>query len=516
MDVQAVTERQLAVRSRRAMLEAWLLAGLDIVVILACFIAGRSMNYLVSGIPWHATWYHWRIHYGDVRIVIFIGLAFGCIYAFWRLGHYARRRPFWQELGDICGVVMTMAVVDAALVFMTKSNFSRLWWATSWGLILILVPLCRILIKRLLLTSGAWKRPTVILGTGLNALDAAAALDSEPLLGFEVVAFIEPPRSVASCGCDPGLSEAGAADFVDERTTASYLKIDGKRLPVLRASPHPELLPAHLGRPHVVVALEMGEMVRCGSFVERLSRLHYGDVDIVSPMRGLPLAGTQVTHYFSHDVLALRLYNNLARPWPRRVKRAFDLVFGGLLLVLLSPLFALISWGVARSGGPVFYGQERIGKSGRRFTCLKFRTMVPDADRVLEEHLVAHPEARTEWQRDHKLKDDPRITRVGAWLRRVSLDELPQLINVMRGEMSLVGPRPVVAEELPRYGDDIYYYFESTPGMTGLWQVSGRNDLDYRRRVHLDCWYARNWSLWCDLVILFKTPRAVLRGRGAY
>jgi undecaprenyl-phosphate galactose phosphotransferase len=336
-----------------------------------------------------------------------------------------------------------------------------------------------------------------VVGTGPNALDAALALDSETLLGFEVVAFIQPPA------CEP------ATD------APAYLELDGKRLPVLRAVPYPDLLPAHLGRPHVVVALELDELAHCGAYVERLN-LHYGDVDIVSPMRGLPLAGTRVTHFFSHDVLSLRLYNNLARPWPRRLKRAFDLLVGSLLFLLLAPLFALLCWQVARTGRPVFYRHPRIGKGGKEFDCLKFRTMVPDADRVLTAHLAARPEARAEWRHGHKLKDDPRITRIGAWLRRTSLDELPQLINVMRGEMSLVGPRPVVAEELARYGDNVVYYVESTPGLTGLWQVSGRNDLDYRRRVHLDCWYVKNWSLWCDLIILIKTPRAVLHGRGAY
>ena len=152
--------------------------------------------------------------------------------------------------------------------------------------------------------------------------------------------------------------------------------------------PYPDLLPAHLGRPHVVVALEMGELARCGGYVERLN-LHYGDVDIVSPMRGLPLAGTQVTHFFSHDVLSLRLYNNLARPWPRRLKRAFDLIVGSLLFLFVAPLFGLISWQVARTGLPVFYRHERIGKGGRRFECLKFRTMVADAERVLADYLAA-------------------------------------------------------------------------------------------------------------------------------
>jgi undecaprenyl-phosphate galactose phosphotransferase len=509
MDVLAATERQLQVRSRRASREAWLVAACDLAVIFACFVAGRAMNYLVSGMPWHATWYHWRIHYGDTRLVIFVALGLACVFAFWRLGHYARRRPFWQELGDVLGVVVTLAILDAALVFLTKTNFSRLWWATSWGLVALLVPLVRLAIKHVLMSLGAWRRSTVVVGVGPNALDAALALESEALLGFEVVAFIAPPG--APPGAQPGVPPAGAPGD----SAPAYLEVAGKRLPVLRAAPYPDLLPGHLGRPHVVVALELDELARCGAYVERLN-LHYGDVDVVSPMRGLPLAGTRVTHFFSHDILSLRLYNNLARPWPRRLKRAFDLVVGGLLFLLVAPLFALLSWQVARTGRPVFYRHRRIGKGGREFACLKFRTMVPDAEAVLAAHLAARPEALLQWERDHKLKDDPRITRIGAWLRRTSLDELPQLINVLRGEMSLVGPRPVVAAELARYGDNIVYYVESTPGLTGLWQVSGRNDLDYRRRVHLDCWYVKNWSLWCDLIILLKTPRAVLHGNGAY
>jgi undecaprenyl-phosphate galactose phosphotransferase len=495
MDVLAATERQLEMRSRRVVREGWLLAAADLVVILACFVAARIVNYWFSGIPWRATWHDWAIHVSEARPVIFVALGLACVIAFWRLGHYARRRPFWQELGDVLAVALVLAVVDAALVFLTKTNFSRLWWAASWSLVALAVPLTRLAVKHLLISLGAWRRPTVVVGIGPNALDAARALESEPLLGFEVVAMIQPPGAPAP---EP-----------------AYLEVGSKRLPVLRAAPYPDLLPAHLGRPHVVVALELDEMAECGGYVERLN-LHYGDVDVVSPMRGLPLAGTYVTHFFSHDVLSLRLYNNLARPWPRRLKRGFDLVAGSLLCLFVAPLLLLISAQVARTGRPVFYRHQRIGKGGKPFVCFKFRTMVADAEAVLAAHLAAHPEALEEWRRDHKLKDDPRITRFGAWLRRTSLDELPQLFNVLRGEMSLVGPRPVIAEELVRYGESRVYYVESTPGLTGLWQISGRNDLDYRRRVHLDCWYVKNWSLWYDLVILLKTPRAVLRGHGAY
>jgi undecaprenyl-phosphate galactose phosphotransferase len=495
MDVFAATRVQIEARDRRAARQAWLLAATDLLVLYACFAAGRIANYLVSGLPWEATWFHIRIHYGDARLAIYAALGLACLLIFRQLGHYARRRPFWQEIGDVVAVVAILAVIDAALVFLTKTNFSRAWWATSWTLVALALPLARIATKRLLMAQGAWLRPTVVLGTGPNAIDAAAALGSEPLLGFEVIAFIRPPH-------------AAEGDL-------HYIEVEGRRLPVLPAAPYPELLPSHLGRPHVVVALEMGELGQCCAYVERLS-LHFGDVDIVSPMRGLPLAGTRVTHFFSHDVLSLRLYNNLARPWPRLLKRAFDLAVASALLAFVAPLFALIAWRVALTGRPIFYRHQRIGKGGRPFDCLKFRTMVPDAGRVLAEHLAARPEALAEWQRHHKLKDDPRITPIGAWLRRTSLDELPQLINVLRGEMSLVGPRPVVEDELARYGESVVYYMESTPGLTGLWQVSGRNDLDYRRRVHLDCWYVRNWSIWYDLVILIKTPRAVLRGHGAY
>ena len=504
MDVLAATERQLEVRSRRAVREAWLVAACDLLVIYACFAAGRATNYLFSGTPWHATWYHWQIHYGDTRLVIFLAIGLACVVAFWRLGHYARRRPFWQELGDVFGVVVTLAILDAALVFLTKSNFSRLWWGTSWALVALLVPFARLAVKHVLMGLGAWRRPTVVVGTGPNALDAALALESETLLGFEVVAFVVPPVAAPSGGPEPAGGPGPA-----------YLEVGGKRLPVLRAAPYPDLLPGHLGRPHVVVALEMGELAQCGGYVERLN-LHYGDVDIVSPMRGLPLAGTRVTHFFSHDVLSLRLYNNLARPWPRRIKRGFDLAVGGFLFVLVAPLFGLLCWQVARTGRPVFYRHQRIGKGGRPFGCLKFRTMVPDAEAVLAAHLAARPAARDEWQQDHKLKDDPRITRIGAWLRRTSLDELPQLLNVLRGEMSLVGPRPFVVHESELITGWAARRLETTPGITGLWQILGRNDIPFDEMIKLDYVYVTNWSLWWDVKILLQTIPVVLARRGAY
>ncbi|MEO0972370.1 MAG: sugar transferase, partial [Pseudomonadota bacterium] len=168
------------------------------------------------------------------------------------------------------------------------------------------------------------------------------------------------------------------------------------------------------------------------------------------------------------------------------------------------------------SGGPILFRQRRIGRRGEMFSCWKFRTMVPDAQQALQRVLDADPAARAEWQRDQKLRDDPRVTRIGNFLRRTSLDELPQLLNVLRGEMSLVGPRPVVKDELVRYGSRARYYLSVKPGLTGLWQISGRNDTSYSRRVALDVFYVKNCSLQFDIWILWRTVGVVLCGFGAY
>jgi exopolysaccharide production protein ExoY len=203
-------------------------------------------------------------------------------------------------------------------------------------------------------------------------------------------------------------------------------------------------------------------------------------------------------------------------PIKHSLKRVLDVVGATLLGLVFLPLMLAVAVLLRREGGPVIFRHRRIGRNGEAFDCLKFRSMVPDADRVLWELLEQHPELQAEWLRDHKLRDDPRVTAVGRFLRRTSLDELPQLWNVMRGEMSLVGPRPVVREELLRYGRHLHRYLAARPGVTGLWQVTGRNDTDYRRRVVLDVYYVRRQSVLLDVYILLKTTQVVLGGSGAY
>jgi UDP-galactose-lipid carrier transferase len=250
--------------------------------------------------------------------------------------------------------------------------------------------------------------------------------------------------------------------------------------------------------------------------IRQLSQHQVRRVSVIPAMRGVPLFGLQTTQFFSHEVLMIHVRNQLAKPLLRAFKRVFDLVGSATLLVLLSPLFTYVAYKVSRDGGSAFFGHERVGQNGQKFKCYKFRSMVVNAQEVLQDLLARDEQARAEWAKDFKLKNDPRINPIGHFLRRTSLDELPQLWNVLMGEMSLVGPRPVVQAELERYGDDVVYYLMAKPGMTGLWQVSGRNDVDYDTRVYFDAWYVKNWSLWTDIAILFKTISVVFNKNGAY
>ncbi|MBK0358094.1 undecaprenyl-phosphate galactose phosphotransferase WbaP, partial [Salmonella enterica] len=229
-----------------------------------------------------------------------------------------------------------------------------------------------------------------------------------------------------------------------------------------------------------------------------------------------PLYNTDMSFIFSHEVMLLRIQNNLAKRSSRFLKRTFDIVCSIMILIIASPLMIYLWYKVTRDGGPAIYGHQRVGRHGKLFPCYKFRSMVMNSQEVLKELLANDPIARAEWEKDFKLKNDPRITAVGRFIRKTSLDELPQLFNVLKGDMSLVGPRPIVLDELERYCDDVDYYLMAKPGMTGLWQVSGRNDVDYDTRVYFDSWYVKNWTLWNDIAILFKTAKVVLRRDGAY
>jgi Undecaprenyl-phosphate galactose phosphotransferase WbaP len=488
----AATTRSLrSVALRRV---SWWLAIGDAASIVVSWVLALALLRLFGPESWWEGVVDWWTASGESRAALFSVLLSLMLVLFAARGHYSRRRPAADEVLDVIKVFLLVAVLDSVIAYLSKAGFSRAWFVSAWCLAVVILPLTRILAKKVLMRLGRWQRPTVILGTGPNAQEAAKALRSEPLMGLELVAFLAPSGEPL----DTGAREVG-----------------GPLVEVLPAGENLEATLERMNSPHLMVALEAENLLPHQGLLQRLSARNV-DLSIVPPLRGLPLYGMEMTHFFTHEVLMLTARNNLARPVPRFLKRVFDLAGSLALLVVLFPLFAYLSWKIRQSGGAAIFGHVRVGRYGRMFNCLKFRTMVPDAESVLKRLLESDPSARAEWERDFKLKDDPRITPVGEFLRRTSLDELPQLWNVLKGEMSLVGPRPIIEEELERYADQVGYYLETRPGITGLWQISGRSDTGYEDRVALDSWYVRNWSLWYDLVILSKTVRVVLRREGAY
>lgn len=399
--------------------------------------------------------------------------------------HYTYRKPFWDELKDVYFSLFVIALVNLALLVFAKVPDPVESWVSVYAVLFLCFPLFRIICKKILKFSRLWEMPCVIIGIGCNAMRAYRAIQYESNLGYKVQAFVSKQNI--------GLI-AKHLDFISEQ---AFLK----QLPRYEK---------------VFIALEYHEADLLAYWVKKLSTLNFRNVSIIPSLQGIPLYGAEISHFFSSETIMLRIPNNLAKRSTRFVKRSFDIIVSGLLLLLFSPLFFALFLIIRKDGGKAVYNQVRVGRDRKVFKCYKFRTMVVNSQQVLRELLAKDPEARRQWNKEFKLKNDPRITPIGNILRKTSLDELPQLWNVFKGEMSLVGPRPITRQELKYYGDDVIYYQMIRPGLSGLWQVSGRNDVDYATRVYLDAWYVKNWSLWNDFVILFKTVNVVLRRDGAY
>ncbi|MCJ8233324.1 undecaprenyl-phosphate galactose phosphotransferase WbaP [Aeromonas veronii] len=402
--------------------------------------------------------------------------------------HYTYRKSFWSELKETLLMLLFISMLDLAVVAISKWDFSRYQWMFFWSSVIFIFPFLRWVVKKSLIKLKCWQMPSVIIGCGENAREAFLAINTEKLLGFQIIAFISPDQS----------------NLVSPVST----------IPII--SENVQGLTEKFAFCKIFIALEYEQSHLRDEWIRYLSSHGMRNVSVIPAMRGVPLYGTDVSHFFSHELMMLRVNNNLARLSSRIIKRLFDILVSSILLCLLSPFLLYIGWKVSRDGASPLYGHERVGQYGRKFKCLKFRSMIINSKEVLEHLLSTDANAKAEWDKDFKLKNDPRITSVGHFLRKTSLDELPQLFNVLRGEMSLVGPRPVVEEELERYGDDKSYYLMAKPGMTGLWQVSGRNDVDYSTRVYFDSWYVKNWGLWNDIAILFKTVSVVFNREGAY
>ncbi|MBA3425518.1 MAG: undecaprenyl-phosphate galactose phosphotransferase WbaP [Rubrobacter sp.] len=363
---------------------------------------------------------------------------------------------------------------------------SRLLVFGGFAGLALLAPLVRHFVRRGIMRLGLWGKPVVILGVGETGERVVAALLKERGLGF-VPAAVFDDRAPAGANVH-GVSYGGTLE-------------DAGGISLL------------YGIDTAIVAMPPASRSRLGEIIDWAGLLFRRVV--VVPELGEVTNSTVVARDLA-GVFGVEIKQNLLNPSSRRAKRSLDLfgaVAGGLVISPL--LLALAVLVKLDSPGPAFYGQHRQGTGGETFRCWKFRTMCLDAEKALDEYLQDDPVLWAEWEHDQKLREDPRITSIGRFLRRTSLDELPQLWNVLWGEMSLVGPRPIVEAEIPRYDAMYDLYLRVTPGISGLWQVSGRNDTSYEERVTLDAYYVRNWSVWLDLVILARTLTAVIYGHGA-
>ncbi len=394
-----------------------------------------------------------------------------------------------DELRRTAAGATLASLLAIALTFVTRTEllYSRPILVGGWLLSLLFVPGARFAARRLGSRLGLSGPPAVILGGGAIAAAVIEALGRQRPPALRAVAL-----------------------FDDE--PASGTRVAGVPIvgPVEQA---PAWAKAH-GVTTAILALSEPERSRLSPMIERHD-MAFSRIVAISDLSGA--SGADVIAHQLPDALALELRKNLLSRPSLALKRGLDLALLGLSLIVTLPLAALIGLAILlESGRPVIFGHARIGRGGKPFTAWKFRSMVGDADAALRKAVEDRPALRDEWESRHKLRADPRLTRVGRLLRRTSMDELPQLWNVLRGEMSLVGPRPIVADEIPRYGGAFELYSQVPPGLTGLWQVSGRSNTTYAERVRLDTHYVRSWSIWMDLVILARTVMTVIAARGAY
>jgi undecaprenyl-phosphate galactose phosphotransferase len=412
-------------------------------------------------------------------------------------GLFVARLPFWNEVRVIIkSITISLVVIITIITFGKLSDHvSRLTILFLWGYAILLFPFVRLCVKKLLFRLNLWLENVIIIGAGTMGVEAAKGLENHNYIGYHVLGFFDD----------------------DPKKKKRYLKVGKNRIKVFGKIKHFRKFVNLLNVSTVVIAipsLPQEELTQLTNEIQRYVKT----VLFVPDLKGISILNTEIYHLFNEEFFLFKINNNLKSALSRAIKKTFDLIVGVLMLLFLLPLITVISLLIKfDSRGPVLYTQPRVGRKGRSFRIIKFRSMYADAQQRLKTLLADDESLRKEWESNYKLKDDPRITRVGKFLRKTSLDELPQIFNVLQGNMSLVGPRPVLQDEIDKYYRNFSeYYFLVRPGITGIWQVSGRNDTDYDLRVRLDTWYVLNWSVWLDIVILIKTIKVVLNRQGAY
>jgi undecaprenyl-phosphate galactose phosphotransferase len=454
-------------------LSAIALAASDLLAVLvAVAICAACVGGIGSGLsaPWPVgASSEWHV-VGAVLLVVVIHLS--------AMGRYTERIPFWLEVRTVLHGSLYAACANILFGLLSDDlRLSAIGVAAIIGFSIFAVA-GNSLVKLLLSWSGIWTLPVVVIGDATSAAEARDTLETDWSLGYRFVGQV-----------DPGFAFGPPEDC----RLASALRRHRARGLLIAAD-------SDMHRQRRLIACALRERIPFA---------------VAPQARPFSLLAGGTTRCAGDSAIAWQSRSELTRPVARLAKTAIDVSLAAILLVVTSPLFLVIAIASRLDGGPIFFAHRRVGAGGRAFPCLKFRTMVVDSDRMLAECLARDPAMAAEWAATRKLTNDPRITRVGRFLRKTSLDELPQLLNVLQLQMSLVGPRPIVESEIALYGEDIAQYYAGRPGLTGLWQVSGRSDTSYARRVELDVWYVNNWTIWNDIAVLLMTIPAVLSRQGA-
>ena len=444
----------------------------DAAVVFASYALGYLVrNWFQTGVPYV---FPPGLHINMLTEKAFVLAVYPFVFAY--EGLYTKRLAGWEEVRRyVRGVMIATAAVMILLFLWRIWIVSRVAVLLALAFSMVLTPLARALLKRLLAVAGLGRQQLVVLGGGQAAAQFANELTRHRALGYVIGRQV--PHRPGAGAVEEALVQASAPDAV---------------LAVVSDSFTPD---------------EMRSVLR-------LAERRFADLLVIPTAALLQSTAAEVEQVGS--ILVMKYQHNLLRPLNIYTKLAVELAGTVLLLVVLAPLFLVLALLVkASSPGPVLFRQKRIGRDRRLFHCLKFRTMYQNAEQRLSDMLANDDALRAEWLKYARIPNDPRATRPGRFLRRFSLDELPQLWNVLRGEMALVGPRPYLPVESDRIGESLDTIVRVRPGMTGLWQVSGRTSLPFKERLTLDEYYIRNWSLWMDFSIVLRTLRAVVGARGA-
>ena len=428
-------------------------------------------------------------HVPNVYIYVIVPTIFLCFLK--STDAHMRSTPFWKMSQNVFWAVFYSLLTIIMLMYFGKVGevVSRLFVGMTGCFAFALILSARYFFKQYINRHRLFQIPVLFVGAGKTAKLLLDAFNNDTGFGYKVIGFIE--------------------DHPESSPIADRVRILGHFNNIERVI-------QMTGVKDVIVTVPGLSAKEQVALVNRIQPL-VKNVSFVPDLIGTPVGAIDIETIVDAKLMLLHVRNNLARWYNRLAKRVFDIVVSLCGMVFVLPLGIFLAVIIYLDNpGPVMFAHRRIGQHGKEFPCYKFRSMVTNADEVLKKHLAEHPEAREEWEQDFKLKDDPRVTRVGHILRKTSLDELPQLVNVLKGEMSLVGPRPIVQAEIEKYGDYFHDFCLVPPGITGMWQVNGRSDTTYAERVQMDSWYVRNWSVWIDIIYLLKTIKVVFSGKGAY